>query len=133
MYQIVVRSCIDVVRKEKVRAAESLPEGVENLIASPSRFEGRLIDEMFLHGALAELEPTQKLILTLVWIEGLSYEEVSEQLGIPLGTVKSRASRAMSRLKEVIKEILLENGNQIDAQYVKETEVKNVRYIRRRD
>lgn len=133
MYQIVVRSCIDVLRKEKVRAAEAMPDGAENLFESPSQFESKLVDELLVHGALGELEPEQKTIIQMVWIDGLSYEEVSEGLGIPIGTVKSRASRAMAKLKIILNEILSESGNKTETSYVKETEVDNVRYFRRRD
>lgn len=133
MYQIVVRSCIDVLRKEKVRAAEVMPEGAENLFESPSQFESKLVDELLVHGALSELEPEQKTIIQMVWLDGLSYEEVSESLGIPIGTVKSRASRAMTKLKIILNEILSESGNKTETSYVKETEVNNVRYFRRRN
>ena len=132
MYQIVVRCCIDVVRKEKVRAAEALPEGYEESIASNVQFEGQVVDALLIHGALAELEPSHREVLELIWLNELSQEEVSARLGIPPGTVKSRSSRAQSRLKEVIQKIISENGNQGAPQYVKDAEVKNVREFRRR-
>lgn len=132
MYQIVTRCCIDVVRKENVRKAEAMPEDSENLIGSTTGFEGKVVDTLFIHGALAELELAHREILDLIWLKELSHEEVSERLGIPIGTVKSRASRAQGRLKEVIQEILLENGNQRATSSVKEAEVKNVRDFRRR-
>lgn len=132
MYQIVTRCCIDVVRKENVRKAEAMPEDSENLIGSTTGFEGKVVDTLFIHGALAELELAHREILDLIWLKELSHEEVSERLGIPIGTVKSRASRAQGRLKEVIQEILLESGNQRATSSVKESEVKNVRDFRRR-
>lgn len=132
MYQIVTRCCIDVVRKENVRKAEAMPEDSENLLGSTTGFEGKVVDTLFIHGALAELEPAHREILELIWLKELSHEEVSERLGIPIGTVKSRASRAQGRLKEVMQEILLENGNQRATSSVKESEVKNVRDFRRR-
>jgi len=132
MYQIVVRCCIDVVRKEKVRAAEALPEGYEESIASTVEFEGQVVDALLIHGALAELEPSHREVLELIWLKELSQDEVSVRLGIPPGTVTSRSSRAQSRLKEVIQKIMSQNGNQGAPQYVKEAEVKNVREFRRR-
>ena len=132
MYQIVVRCCIDVVRKENVRQADALPEDSENLVGSSSGFEGKVVDTLFIQGALAELEPAHRQIVELIWLKELSQEEVSEYLGIPLGTVKSRASRAQSRLKEVIQKILFENGNRSTTSSVKESEVTNVRNFRRR-
>jgi RNA polymerase sigma-70 factor (ECF subfamily) len=132
MYQIVTRCCIDVVRKENVRKADAMPDDSENLIGSSTGFEGKVVDTLFVHGALAKLEQAHKEILELVWLKELSHEEISERQGIPIGTVKSRASRAQSRLKDVIKEILAESGNQRATSSVKESEVTNVRDFRRR-
>ena len=55
MHQVVVRSCIDVLRKEKIRSHSSLPENAEQLIPSTVRFEDQLVDTMLVHGALLEL------------------------------------------------------------------------------
>ncbi len=52
--------------------------------------------------AFARLPMNDKVILALVVIEGLKYEEVAEVLEIPIGTVRSRLSRARSRLEEMI-------------------------------
>jgi RNA polymerase sigma-70 factor (ECF subfamily) len=131
MYQIVFRCCIDVVRKENVRKADALPEDSENLIGSSTGFESQIADKLLIHGALAELEAGHREVLELVWLKELSHEEASERLGVPIGTVKSRASRAQARLKEVIQEILSESGNQRATSSVKELEVTNVRYFRR--
>ncbi len=50
--------------------------------------------------AVASLPDGQRQVLTLVDLEGLSYAEVSEVLGIPMGTVMSRLSRARGNLRE---------------------------------
>ncbi len=50
------------------------------------------------------LKDREREIITLVDIYGLKYEEVAEILGIPIGTVRSRISRARERLKEIIEE-----------------------------
>jgi RNA polymerase sigma-70 factor, ECF subfamily len=132
MYQIVFRCCIDVVRKENVRKADALPEDSESLIGSSTGFESQIADKLLIHGALAELEAGHREVLELVWLKELTHEEASERLGVPIGTVKSRTSRAQARLKEVIQEILSESGNQRATSSVKESEVTNVRYFRRR-
>ena len=131
MYQIVYRCCIDVVRKENVRKAEALPDNTEDLIDPSTGFESQIDDKLLIHAALAELEAVHREVIELIGLKELTYEEVSEHLGLPIGTVKSRTSRAQARLKEVIQEILAEYGNQRATSSVKESEVRNVRYFRR--
>ena len=48
--------------------------------------------------ALQMMPDKQRLALELVKIEGLSYEEASAQMGLPVGTVKSRANRAQKAM-----------------------------------
>jgi RNA polymerase sigma-70 factor (ECF subfamily) len=51
--------------------------------------------------ALDRLPPEQRAVLLLVSVEDLSYAEVARVLGIPVGTVMSRLSRARERLREL--------------------------------
>ncbi len=48
---------------------------------------------------LATLSPEQREVLLMVGLEDMSYEEVSRALGVPMGTVMSRLSRARDRLR----------------------------------
>lgn len=50
--------------------------------------------------ALADLPPEYRAAVVLSDIEGLSYEEIAATLGIKLGTVRSRLSRARARLRD---------------------------------
>ncbi len=49
--------------------------------------------------AIGRLAQGQREVLMLVDLEGFSYAEVSEILGVPMGTVMSRLNRARQRLK----------------------------------
>ncbi|MEK7448679.1 MAG: RNA polymerase sigma factor [Planctomycetota bacterium] len=53
--------------------------------------------------AIESLEPQQRLVMTLKVIEGCSYQEISEQLNCPVGTVMSRLFRARMELRGKIK------------------------------
>ncbi len=48
---------------------------------------------------LAGLSPEHREVLLMVGLEDMSYEEVSRALGVPMGTVMSRLSRARERLR----------------------------------
>jgi RNA polymerase sigma-70 factor (ECF subfamily) len=50
-------------------------------------------------GALQAMTPGHRSILLLAGIEGLSYQEIADELAIPLGTVMSRLARARQALR----------------------------------
>lgn len=52
--------------------------------------------------ALAFLEGRDRDALVLFAVEGLSYREVADALGVPLGTVRSRINRARSQIRELM-------------------------------
>jgi RNA polymerase sigma-70 factor (ECF subfamily) len=52
--------------------------------------------------ALARLPLAQRQVILLVGLEGMSYEETSRILGIPVGTVRSRLSRGRDTLRELL-------------------------------
>lgn len=51
--------------------------------------------------AFGTLKPEQRALLLLVTVEGFSYQQASEALDIPLGTVMSRLSRARQALRQL--------------------------------
>lgn len=55
--------------------------------------------------AIASLPADQQSVIFLSFIKGLAHSEIAEQLGLPLGTVKSRIRRAFARLREELGEI----------------------------
>ena len=58
------------------------------------------------------LPEEQRAVLLLVSLEDLSYEQVAKVLGIPVGTVMSRLSRARSRLRELMGGASAASGNE---------------------
>ncbi|MEU4531436.1 RNA polymerase sigma factor [Micromonospora ureilytica] len=52
--------------------------------------------------ALAWLRRAEREVLTLCLWEGLDYESAAEALGVPVGTVRSRLSRARARLRTLV-------------------------------
>jgi RNA polymerase sigma-70 factor (ECF subfamily) len=52
--------------------------------------------------ALNQLDGDDRLVIALRWFEQLSEAEMADALDVPAGTVKSRLSRAMSRLKAAL-------------------------------
>ncbi len=68
--------------------------------------EGRPLDEQ-VHRALQDLSPKLRAIVSLRYLDGLSYEEISEVLDISMGTVKSRLFLAHETLRPMLKNVQL--------------------------
>jgi RNA polymerase sigma-70 factor, ECF subfamily len=52
--------------------------------------------------ALATLTPNQRLVIELLYFEGLSCQEIAGRCGMPIGTVKSRLAAALERLRQAL-------------------------------
>ncbi len=59
-------------------------------------------EQMDLEQALAQLNSDETATITLCHSYGFSHQEVSELLGMPLGSVKSNISRGKVKLKEIL-------------------------------
>ena len=59
-------------------------------------------DGALVRKALGELSPRFREVLVLREIEGMSYREIAEIVGAPVGTVMSGLSRARSQLREIL-------------------------------
>lgn len=117
LYRIVSNVCLDQLRKKSKRPTVSLSmedeDGEETQLDLPDTaqspeevLEKKLTREAVRRG-LAQLPEDARQILLLREIQGLSYEEIGETLGLEPGTVKSRIFRARKRLCA----FLLEDGN----------------------
>lgn len=87
---------------DALRAARRAPR-VELEAAGPRASEsidpGDAHDGSKLHGLLETLPKDQHAVLQLAYFGGYSFSEIAERLSIPVGTVKSRMSRAIEALR----------------------------------
>jgi RNA polymerase sigma factor (sigma-70 family) len=88
---------VDGVRRHGVQPADD--QTAEIPVAPRQDERLALLD---LHAALERLPVEQKEILLLVALEDMSYADVSQTLGIPVGTVMSRLSRGRERLRSLM-------------------------------
>lgn len=88
---------IDQIRYRKVRRHTELDEMGPEEEARPGHSVEQLHAQRVLEG-LQHLSEDHRVALSLVAIEGLSYAETAEVLGVPLGTVMSRVARAREHL-----------------------------------
>ncbi|KAF1046916.1 MAG: ECF RNA polymerase sigma factor SigR [Herbaspirillum frisingense] len=99
LFQIMYRRFIDGERRAKRYAGLlSLFSGRDEELAPSAE------DVALSRAALADfgkLQPEQRAMLLLISVEGLTYQEAADTLGIPIGTVMSRLSRARRALREL--------------------------------
>ena len=101
------------VRRRNWFSLDALQEAFKDgamLFADPAEGRERLLEREQLQEAVGRAIATvpEKYRLALVFrdIEGLSYEEIAQVLGIPGGTVRSRINRARSMLKRKLHPLL---------------------------
>ncbi len=91
------------VHVNKVRATrvtDTLEDELPELAQRASQGDALLVRD--LDRAIARLPTEQRSVLLLVTLEEMSYEEVAHALGIPIGTVMSRLSRAREKLRTMM-------------------------------
>jgi len=93
--RIARNAALDYLRK--VRPEDARTPAVESLSA-PTGTDPALAESIAL--AFHRLPPRLRLVASLALIEDQSYAEIAEALSLPLGTVKSRVSRAVQALKK---------------------------------
>ncbi len=107
LFHIVKNAFLDDIKsragKEQAQTAPiddepDLPSGAD----TPEREALRRASDDAVQAALAELPPDFRVVVTLFDVQGFSYEEISEVLSIPVGTVKSRLSRGREALRELL-------------------------------
>ena len=117
LYRIVSNVCLDFLRSRSRKQTVSLStenddgEDVELDIADETHSPEQLLDRSLTRDAvrrgLTALPPDHREILLLREIQGLSYEEIADVLGLEAGTVKSRIFRARKKLCS----FLIKDGN----------------------
>ncbi len=71
-------------------------------VRDPERLTSDAGEREKIRRALLTLPEAQRLTLEVAFFEGLSYPEIAAREGVPLGTIKSRAARALSALREAL-------------------------------
>lgn len=96
VYRIAVHRCRDVMAKERAvarrarRASEGLPGG------------GSATDLDWARGVVGGLPQREREVVLLCHMRGMTHEQAAAVLGIPPGTLKTRMTRAMKRLRETM-------------------------------
>jgi len=112
--QIAVNSCYDQLRRSRRRPEQSFgdiseKEGYEvtaQLRAARSDVESALVSRDLAVKLLARLSPDDRMVLTLLDVEGFSVAEIAELTNWSVSKVKVRAHRARAHLRRVLGRLL---------------------------
>lgn len=111
LQRIVRNACYDEYRKRQRQRSVSLDESVAvedgaltrqlaDAADGPEQALERVETQRVVQESINQLEEEYRTVLVMRDIQGYAYNEISELLGINLGTVKSRLNRARNALKE---------------------------------
>ncbi len=101
LFKIVRNAWIDEVRARGRRAKIFMPEEAGEQIGESSM--EREIDRWSAETAMGRLPEDQRLAISLVLVEGLSYKDAAEVLEVPLGTLTSRLARGREALQGMLR------------------------------
>jgi len=103
LFTILHNLYISEVRHKGMWKEAANPEGaLKSLSVPPPQIHAVMLRAV--REALRRLPSHERIILYLVGVEGRSYKEVARELDIPVGTVKSRCSRAREALQSELAE-----------------------------
>ncbi len=80
----------------------TMPRAVVDPSDNPEALYEKKMIQQFIQIGLLQLKEDQRELLILRDLQGFSYEEIGETLGLPEGTIKSKLHRARMDLKEVL-------------------------------
>jgi RNA polymerase sigma-70 factor (ECF subfamily) len=112
LYRVATNTCLDLLRKQKRRRTEALPDHHDQ----PDRSAREPFESVEVRGdieaALSSIPHDFRAAVVLSDIEGLSIAEIGMILGVPDGTVKSRVFRGRRLLAEKLGNLVEQPGRQ---------------------
>ena len=102
LYRITRNRATDLDRRRRVRPLSAGEEPLRNVSGDPNPEASVALWDMA--RALSCISEEHREVLTLAYFEGLSQREISRRTGIPLGTVKSRTTAALKRLRRTMED-----------------------------
>lgn len=109
LFKIATNNCVDFIRKKHVSPAPiDIQEGSENLTVNiqsdlPDPEESMINREKIeaLKDIVKQLKPRYRSLIELRYYKEYSYEEISSELNLPVGTVKAQLNRAKTLLHNI--------------------------------
>ncbi|MDZ4406146.1 RNA polymerase sigma factor [Prosthecobacter sp.] len=114
LFTTIYREWLSIARREKKHEQVEFEPELHGVAHNSDESENPRVDGATLQKALEQLDPNYRAPLVLFYLKELSYREIAESLGIPIGTVMSRLSRAKNHLRSILLQL---EENIIPAQF----------------
>lgn len=107
-YRITMNTCLDELRRRKLRTATSLDVLLDTGWSptddgeTPEQYSIASEQRRMLERAIADLPEDMRAAIVLRDVQGFSYDEIARMLEANVGTIKSRISRGREKLREVL-------------------------------
>lgn len=114
LFRVATNNCIDFLRKKKLNTVsinnmmdeeDDRPLQIKSDTLNPEEFSIKKQQSNEIKLLIESLPPRYRNLLTLRYFDELSYEEIAQQLDLPLGTVKAQLFRAKYLLGNIINRI----------------------------
>lgn len=113
LYKIALNNSIDFIRKKKVETlslfelneseqGESFRIDVQSSAPDPEESYIKKQRNKLLREVIEKISPKYRVLIELRYYDELSYEEIAEETGLPLGTVKAQLFRAKGLLFQIL-------------------------------
>lgn len=113
LFTTIYREWLGMARKEKKHPEVEFEPDLHGSTQDDSDGQNPRVDSATLQTALEQLDPNYRAPLVLFYLKELSYRDIAETLGVPIGTVMSRLSRAKDQLRSILRRLEDSTGSNI--------------------
>lgn len=85
-------------KQNKISGDENSVNNLQDATSGMDKF-----DAMGIRKQISTLKPDQRLIIDLAYFNGYTQDEIAKEIGIPLGTVKTRMRTAIMELRKILR------------------------------
>lgn len=103
--RITTNAFLDEMRRRRRRGADRLPDDPDRVLPPSQGADDELAARGLpdhVQAALAGMSEDYRAVVVLCDVAGLSYQEISDSLGVPIGTVRSRIHRGRAELRAAL-------------------------------
>lgn len=106
LFTWLVRICrntaIDKTRSKDFRQSEKSKQAVDIVSIAEDRGEENDIEKLYMRQMIGQLSENHRKLIDLAYFQGYTQKEIAENLGMPLGTVKTRIRKALQQLRSIV-------------------------------